>query len=291
MNPATIENRGVTRATGAIIQPRLTIRASAGWRALDLAQVWRYRDLLFTLAVRDLKLRYKQTVLGVAWVVLQPLIGAGIFSFVFGRIAKLPSDGVPYMVFSYTGMIAWTVFSSTLAKTSACLVGNAHLVSKVFFPRLILPLSTVYSTLVDFAIALGLMSVLMAVYGVVPGAQLLLMPFCLLTILAFAMGVGLLACGLTVRYRDVQYILPVALQFMLYASPVGYSVSAVPENLRQIYMLNPLAPLLEAFRWTLLGTGELDARHLAYAAFVACALLTAGAFAFRRMERTFADVI
>lgn len=272
-------------------QPRLTIRPRPGWRLLDLAQLWAFRDLLLTLASRDLRLRYRQTALGVVWVVLQPLLAAGIFSFVFGKVLRASSDGMPYFLFSYAGMLAWTVFNSTLSKTSSCLVGNAHLVSKVFFPRLILPLSTVYSTLVDFAVALIMMGVLMAIYHVPPTMAVLLMPLCALMILALGLGIGLIAAGLTVRYRDVQYILPVVLQFLLYASPIGYPVSAVPENLRSLYMLNPLAVLLEAFRWTLLGTGEIQWGHVAYAALFACALLVAGAFGFRRMERNFADVI
>ncbi len=272
-------------------QPLLVIRPRPGWRLIDVPQLWAFRDLLYTLAGRDLRLRYRQTALGVIWVILQPMLAAGIFSFVFGTVLRAPSDGVPYFIFSYAGMLAWTVFNSTLSKTSGCLVANAHLVSKVFFPRLILPISTVYSTLVDFSVALAVMGVLMAIYHVMPGFGFLLMPLCALMILLLALGIGLIAAGLSVRYRDVQYVLPVMLQFLLYASPVGYPVSAVPEHLRALYMLNPLAVLLEAFRWSILGTGLLQWGHIAYASLFACAVFVAGAFVFRRMERNFANVI
>lgn len=267
------------------------IQPTSGWRLLDLKQLWAFRDLLLTLAIRDLRLRYRQTALGVIWVILQPLLAAGIFSFVFGTVLKAPSDGVPYFVFSYIGMVAWTLFHNTLSRSSTCLVGNAHLVSKVFFPRLILPLSTVYATLVDFAVALGMMGVLMAIYGITPGPGLLLMPLCAAMILALSLGFGLIASGLMVSYRDVQYILPVALQFLLYATPVGYPVSAVPETWRALYLLNPLSVLVEAFRTSLIGSGDIAWGPFAAASAFACALLTVGAFAFRRMERRFADII
>ena len=175
--------------------PYLRIRASSGWRALDLAQVWQYRDLLFTLAARDVKLRYKQTALGVIWVVLQPLIAAGIFTFVFGKVAKMPSNGAPFFLFAYAGLLGWSAFNGTLAKSSACLVGNAHLISKVFFPRLILPLSTVLSSLLDFAVALVMMFALLVIYGVPIGLSMLLLPVWLILILLLAIGIGLLTAG------------------------------------------------------------------------------------------------
>ena len=269
----------------------LRIRPSSGWRALDLSQVWQYRDLLFTLAARDVKLRYKQTALGVIWVVLQPLIAAGIFTFVFGKVAKMPSHGVPYFPFAYAGLLGWSAFSGTLTKSSACLVGNAHLISKVFFPRLILPLSTVISSLLDFAVALVMMFALLVIYGVPFGFSMLLLPVWLLLILLFATGVGLLTAAMTVTYRDVQYVLPVAVNFLMYASPVAYPVSIVPENLRWIYDLNPLASLLECFRWSLLGTGAVPVLSITYSAVLGVLVFITGAFAFKRMERSFADVI
>lgn len=276
-------------ATAAV--PFTKIRSTSGWRALDLRQIWLFRDLLTTLAERDIKLRYRQTVLGVAWVVLQPLLAAGIFSFVFGTVANLRSDGIPYFIFSYAGLLGWTAFSSTVTKTSSCLVGNAHLVSKVYFPRLVLPLSTVASTLIDFAVALAMLAVLTAIYGFAPGLGLLFLPVCLLLILMLALGVGLITSALMVSYRDVQHILPVIIQMLMYASPVAYAVSQVPEHLRGLYFLNPLCGLLEAFRWCIFGRGDLQWNHLFYSATFAGAVFVCGAFSFRKMERQFADVI
>ena len=271
--------------------PLLTIRASSGWVGVDLNELWRFRDLLFTLAGRDLRLRYKQTVLGVVWVILQPLMAAGVFSFVFGKVARMPSDGVPYFLFSYAGLMGWNLFSATLTKVSGSLVGNSHLISKVFFPRLILPLSSVPSVLVDFGVAATMMLVLMALERVTPGWGLLLLPVWTAMMLGLAMGVGLWTASLMVSYRDVGYVMPVALQILLYASPIAYAISAVPEPLRVWYRLNPLVPILEAFRWSLLGRGTLDLPALAVAGGLIAVVFGVGLFSFKRMERKFADVI
>ena len=268
------------------------IQPSSGWAALNLKEVWQFRDLLLSLAGRDIKLRYRQTALGAAWVVLQPLIAAGVFSLVFGRVAKLPSDGLPYFLFSYAGLLAWNAFSGTLTKASTCLVGNSQLVSKIYFPRLVLPLSTLCSTLIDFGVALAMMAVLLVVYHITPHLGLLLLPVWLLLILMLALGFGLMAAALTVSYRDVQYVLPVLMQFALYASPIAYALSAVPHSLRPFYFLNPLSGLLEAFRWSLLGTPHhLEWGPVGYSAALAAGVFVAGAFAFKKMERKFADVI
>lgn len=278
-------------ATGARPKPHLTIRPSKGWVPLNLQEIWQFRDLLGALAGRDLKLRYKQTALGVIWVVLQPLMAAGVFSFVFGTVANLPSDGIPYLVFSYAGLLGWNLFSGVLSKTSGCLVGNSHLISKVFFPRLVLPLSNIGSVLVDFSIAAGLMAVLMLVHGILPGLSLLLLPLWLLLLLTIAMGIGLIASALTVSYRDVQYILPVFTQILLYASPVAYTINAVPESVRWVYLLNPLTPPLEAIRASILGLPMPPAGPLALSALLALMLLLAGLYSFKRMEKRFADII
>ncbi|HLK58705.1 MAG TPA: ABC transporter permease [Chthonomonadaceae bacterium] len=274
-------------------KPHLIIRPSSGWAALNLGELFQFRDLLVTLAVRDIKLRYRQTALGVLWVVLQPLISAGILSFVFGRVAKLadPQDRTPYFLLVYAGQLGWTAFASTLSKTSTSLVGNAHLVTKVYFPRLVLPLSTVFSTLIDFSVGLGMLVVLLLVYRIPPGIGILLLPVWLVLLVLVALGVGLCAGALTVRYRDVQYILPVATQFLMYASPVAYTVSKVPEALRSLYYLNPLAGLLEAFRWSLLGEGSVHWGYVGYATLFAIVVFLVGVYAFKRMERQFADVI
>ena len=286
-------NAAVDAGTAARSGPRpvTVIRPARGWQAVNLREVWRYRDLLLTLAERDVKLRYRQTALGVIWVVLQPLVGAGIFAFVFGRVAGLASDGIPYFVFAYAGLLGWNVFQNTFTRASASLVQNAQLVSKVYFPRLVLPLSTVLSALLDFAVAFAVMLVLLVVYRVEPGVRIALLPLWLLLLVALGVGLGLFAGALMVSYRDVQHALPVLVQFLLYATPAGYAVSAVPEGLRAVYYLNPLAGTLEAFRWSLLGAGTLPAAAVAYAAVVAALALLLGATSFMAMQRRFADVI
>lgn len=279
-------------------KPLFTIEPRPGWVPLNLREIWQFRDLLFSLAGRDIRLRYRQTALGVSWVVLQPLIAAGLFSLVFGVLAGVPSEGVPYFVLSYTGMLAYNVFSNTLTKAGICLVGNAQLVSKVYFPRMVLPLSTAISSLLDFAVASVILIAMMIVYHVHVGWGILLMPVLLAVIMTLALGFGLWASALTVSYRDVQYILPVLIQFAMYASPVGFTLAWVIEKLQPhhprvvpFYMLNPLASLLEAFRWSWLGRGDLHWGWLAYSLAFSLAALLAGGIAFRRMERRFADVI
>lgn len=276
-------------------KPYLSIRPSSGWAAVNVRELWQFRDLLMSLAGRDVKLRYKQTALGVIWVVLQPLMAAGIFSFVFGKLADFPSDGVPYFLFSYAGLLGWNLFSGTLTKCSGCLIGNSQLISKVFFPRLVLPLSTIPSVLVDIGVALGMMLVLMAIYRVAPGWPILLLPVWMGLLLALALGIGLCTAALTVSYRDVQYILPVFTQILLYASPVAYSVNYALERIspawRPYYLLNPLAGPLEAFRWSLLNTSPPPALALVWSITLSGVLFAAGAFSFKRMERRFADVI
>jgi len=272
-------------------QPHVKIRPPKGWAALSLSDLWTYRDLLLTLAERDVKVRYKQTALGVIWVVLQPLLGAAIFTFVFGRVARMSSDGVPYLIFSFAGLLAWNVFNSTLTRASASVVENSRMVSKIYFPRLILPLSTIGSVLIDFAVSACVMVLLMAIYHVHPGWPLLLMPIFLALLFMAATGVGLYTSALMVSYRDLQYALPPFLQFLLYASPVAYAASSVPASLRSIYYLNPLAALLEGFRWSILGTGHPQPAALAYSIVVVLAMFVIGLVSFKRMERRFADVI
>jgi homopolymeric O-antigen transport system permease protein len=271
--------------------PLMKIRATSKWAAINFKELWQFRDLLFTLSNRDLKLRYKQTALGVIWVVLQPLLAAGVFSFVFGKVAKMPSDGMPYFLFSYAGLLGWNLFNNTLTKSSGCLIGNSHIISKVFFPRLVLPLSTVPSTLVDFAVAAGMMAVLMVVYHVAPTPGLLLLPLWMALLTLLSLGIGLITAALAVSYRDVTYILPVFTQLLMYASPIAYAASAVPERLRTYYQLNPLAPILEAFRWSLLLRGDMQPAPLAYATLCSVVVFVVGLYSFKRMERKFADVI
>lgn len=274
--------------------PIAVIRPASGWQALDVGEIWQFRDLLYMLGLRDITLRYRQTALGVIWVLLQPLLAAGIFTFVFGRVARLPSDGIPYFVFSFAGLMGWNAFSNTLAKASSSLLGNINLVQKVYFPRLILPLATVFSSLVDFVVALGMMACLLLSNHIALHAGLLMLPIWLLMALLQAVGFGLILAALTVSYRDVQYVLPIVIQFALYASPVAYSLSVlhrVPAGLRTLYYLNPMVGVLEGFRWSLLGLHTMPWGAAAYSMLCGIAVFVIGGFAFKRMERRFADVI
>jgi lipopolysaccharide transport system permease protein len=227
----------------------------------------------------------------VTWVILQPLMAAGVFTFVFGKVAALPSEGVPYFVFSYAGMLGWNLFSSTVTKFSTSLVANAGLVSKIFFPRLVLPLSTLGSTLLDFAVASGMMAVILAVAGARPSVALATLPLWAALALLLGGGLGLLAAALMVKYRDVGYVLPVAMQILLYATPIAYSLARVPAGALLWVKLNPLTGVMVGFRWSLLGTSRPDTLMVTWSAGVACALFAAGAAVFARMERQFADVI
>jgi lipopolysaccharide transport system permease protein len=253
--------------------------------------MWHFRDLFTTFAMRDVKLRYRQTVLGAVWVILQPLAGAGIFSIVFGRVAGLSGDGVPYFLFSYISLLAWNVFASTVTKSSISTVSGAGLISKIYFPRLILPISVIFSTLIDFGVGLAMGVVLMATSHVHPSAAIALLPVWFVLILMLALGVGLISSALNVSYRDIGYIVPVAVQFLLFASPVAYSVSSIPQSLHLFYALNPISGLVEAFRWSMLNTSPPTWSWVIYSAVFSVVLFIAGAYAFKSLERKFADVI
>lgn len=283
--------------TGTQVQKPLTVlRAGSRWNAINLRLLWHYRDLLLTLALRDLKLRHRQTALGVLWVVLQPLLGAGILTFVFHTVARVPSGDVPPFLLSFIGISGFTLFSNTLSRSSVSLVQNSHLVSKVFFPRLILPLSVVPSALLDFGVSLSVTVVLMIAYGITPTLALLSLPLWLFLIVSLALGCGLLAATLTVSYRDVQYILPVFLSFLTFASPVAYPLSLVANNvphrlIGSYFLLNPFAVLLEALRWSLVGSNALQWNYIVYSSLLAMVMVVVGALSFHRCEKSFADVI
>ncbi len=279
------------------VRPRLVIEPPSAWAAINLRELWGFRELWWNFALRDVKLRYRQTALGVLWVILQPLLGAAIFAFVFGKVARfpLPTDAAgrspPYLLFAMCGMMLWHVFSHTLTRTSGSMVGNAHLVSKVYFPRIVLPLATLSSAALDFCVTLVFLLLLMAFRWHLPGWNAMLLPVCLLLTACLAMGVGLLATALAVSYRDVQFIIPVVTQLLLYASPVAYSADRVPEAYRTAYFLNPLAGLLEAVKWSALSVGQVHWGWFAYSAAVCVVALAVGAYAFSQMERKFADVV
>ncbi|HET6573939.1 MAG TPA: ABC transporter permease [Fimbriiglobus sp.] len=267
------------------------IRPSGGWRALDLAELWRYRELLFFLTLRDVKLRYKQTALGIAWAVLQPLLTMAVFTIFFGKLGKMPSDGKPYAVFVLAALVPWQLFAYALTQSSNSLVAEQRLITKVYFPRLIVPVASVLAGLVDFAVAFVLLLLLMAGYGVVPSWGVLAAPVFALFAVLTALAVGLWLSALNVQYRDVRYTIPFLTQFWLFVTPVAYPASIVPEAYRPLYGLNPMAGVVEGFRWALLGTDAPDWGLVTVSAGVVVLLLTGGLFYFRRMEKTFADVV
>ena len=272
--------------------PLRRIRSDTRRTPLDWAELWRYRDLWLTLALRDIKLRYRQTALGVAWVVLLPLIASGVFTLVFGIVAKLPSDGSPYFLFVFAGYLGWSSFQNTLQRCSSSLIGNTSLVTKVYFPRIMLPASTVLASLLDFAIGAVLFLVALLIRGEFPSlAMLAFVPLLLALLQLLALGLGLFMAALTVRFRDVQYVLPFLIQLLLYASPVAYGVSVVPDRLRPFYLLNPVAPLLDALRSALLGRGDIHWKAVGGSTAVILVVLVAGALFFLHQDRQYADVI
>ncbi len=275
-------------------QPRLPtviIKPTKGWAALNLRELWRYRDLLSILIERDIKLRYKQTALGIVWVVLQPLIAALIFAAIFGRLAKLPSDGMPYLLFVFCGLTAWNYFSQALQRAGNSLVSNAQLVSKIYFPRLLIPLAHTLAVLVDFVVMLLVLFVMMAIYHVAPSIRILALPVFLLLATLTATGVALWFSALGVKYRDFMYALPFLVQVWMYASPVVYPMSLIPARWQLWFALNPATGFIEGFRWSVLGTGAFDQRLLLITIAVSILSFLSGTFFFRRVERSFADVI
>ncbi|MBI4523196.1 MAG: ABC transporter permease [Deltaproteobacteria bacterium] len=274
-----------------LTEPTVVIEARKGLFDLNLKAIWQYRELLYFLIWRDLKVRYKQTLIGVAWAVLQPLMTMLIFTVIFGMFARIPSDGLPYPVFAYAGLLPWTYFSGSLNRVINSVIGDAHLISKVYFPRLILPLCGTVSGLIDFAIAFVLLLGMMVWYGISPTWGLLALPIFLFLALMTALAVGLWLSALNVRYRDVGYTTGFLLQFWMYASPVVYPVSVVPEKWRLLYSLNPMAGVIEGFRWALLGKESPDFGVMAMSATVVLTLFLGGLVFFKNMERTFADVV
>jgi lipopolysaccharide transport system permease protein len=272
-------------------KPILRIRPTKGWAALNVRELWNYRDLLWLLVARDIKLLYKQTALGVVWVVLQPAVAAVILAVIFGRVAKLPSDGVPYLLFVFCGLTVWTYFSQALQRAGNSLVGNSQLVSKVYFPRLLIPLAHTVAALVDFAVVLVVLFVLMGIYGFAPTFRLLAIPGFLLLMTLTATGVALWFSALGVKYRDCRYALPYLIQVWMYASPVVYPVSMVPAGWQTLFALNPAVGFIEGFRWAVLGRGALTANILWVTVIMSLLAFFSGAFFFRRAERSFADII
>ncbi|MBN1954935.1 MAG: ABC transporter permease [Anaerolineae bacterium] len=271
--------------------PVTIIKPSRGWISLRLGELWEYRDLLYFFTWRDVKVRYKQTVLGAAWAIIQPFFTMVVFSIFFGQLAGISSDGVPYPVFAYAALVPWTYFANALTQAGNSLVQHERIITKVYFPRLLLPISSVIGGLIDFAIAFVVLLGMMLVYGILPTAAVWTLPLFFLLAVLTALGVGLWLAALNVEYRDVRYAIPFLIQFWMFATPIAYPSSLVPERWRALYGLNPMAGVIEGFRWALLGQTDPPGPLLAVSAAMVVVLLLSGLFYFRRMEKTFADVV
>jgi lipopolysaccharide transport system permease protein len=267
------------------------IRPAKGWASLNLAELWRARELLYYLVLRELKLRYKQAAIGVGWAIIQPIFAVLIFTLIFGHFAKMPTGGTPYALFAFCAVLPWTYFAEAVRRSSMGLVSDAELIRKVYFPRLIVPLAMVTTPLADFAAGLVVLMGLFAWYGVAPTPYIVLLPVFLLVAFGLALSIGLWLGPLSVRYRDVIHTLPFLVQVWLYASPVAYPITIVPERWRLLYSLNPMVGVIEGFRWALLGAAQPDFRAMAISVGVIAVSLALGLLYFRRMERSFADVI
>lgn len=266
------------------------MRPSRGWVPINLRELWAYRELLYFLTWRDIKVRYKQTVLGFAWAIIQPLMMMIVFTLFFGTLAKIPSEGIPYPLFNYAALLPWMLFAEGINRSSISLVQQAGLVQKVYFPRLVMPLSGILSPVVDFAAAFTILIALMFYFGYPPTVRILWLPAFLLLAIMTSLGVGLWLSAINARYRDVRYTVPFLIQLWFFASPIVYSSNLLPERFQIIYGLNPMAGVIEGFRWALLGTNP-PGSLLTVSVIIVVTLLISGAFYFRRMEKTFADVI
>ncbi len=271
--------------------PVIVVKPSKGWISLRLDELWQYRELLYFLTWRDIKVRYKQTVLGAAWAIIQPFFTMVVFSLFFGKLAKVPSDGIPYPIFAYAALVPWTFFANGLSQSSNSLVDNANMLKKVYFPRLVVPLSSVISGVVDFILAFTVLLGMMLFYGIYPTINVIWLPFLLLLTLTTSLGVGLWLSAMNVQFRDVRYTVPFLTQFWLFATPIAYPSSLLSEPWRTLYGINPMVGVVEGFRWALLGTDTAPGPIILVSSLVALALLVSGCFFFRRMEKTFADVV
>ena len=278
-------------ASGVLDIPVSVVEPPRRWVGLNIRELVEYRELLWFLTWREIKVRYKQTAIGAAWAIVQPLFTMLIFTLFFGRLAKMPSDGIPYSLFSLAGLVPWTFFSNGLTQSSNSLVGSANLISKVYFPRLAIPICSVLSGVLDFMLAFALLLGFMFYRGIVPTVNVLWLPAFLLLAMITSLGVGLWLSALNVEYRDVRYVVPFLNQVWLFATPIAYPSSLLPEPWRTLYGLNPMVGVVEGFRWALLGSGHAPGPMIGLSAVAAMLILTSGALYFSRMERTFADVI
>lgn len=268
----------------------IRLAPARGWRTLDLGELWEYRDLLYFLTVRDIKAKYAQSVLGVGWAILNPLLQAFIFTVVFGNLADLDSDGVPYLLFNYTALVAWTYFSGVLSVSTGSLIKDRGMLGKVYFPRLVLPFSAALGNVIDLVIGFVVLFILLLVYGMVPGWEVVFLPLLLLILLMAGLGLGTLMAALAVQFRDVQYAMPLLVRVLIYAAPVVYSIQLIPEAYRLAYAINPLVGVIEGMRAMFLSTGPMPWHYIAIGGAVAFALFVGGSLYFRRTERHFADI-
>lgn len=271
--------------------PIIYLKPSTDWLPLDFGELWRYRELIFFLTWRDIKVRYKQAVLGIAWAVLQPLLTMAIFTIIFGVLLNTPSQGLPYPLFALTALVPWQLFATALQRSSISLVGNANLITKIYFPRIAIPLSTIFAALIDFGISFVVLLGVMAFYRVWPGLMILWLPLFILLSLLTSLAVGLWLSALNVQYRDIQHMVPFIIQVWMYASPIVYPIETIPAGFwRSIYSLNPMVGVIQGFRWALLGGTHPDIT-LVISIIVVLILLISGLYYFRRMEKTFADIV
>jgi lipopolysaccharide transport system permease protein len=280
---------GVSQSENTLAVTR--IEPSKGWVSLKLRELWTYRELLYFLTWRDIKVRYKQTALGAAWAIIQPFFTMVVFSLFFGKLAKIPSDGIPYPIFSYAALVPWTFFAHGLHQSSNSIVASAHLIKKVYFPRLAIPLATVIASAVDFLLAFIVLLGMMLYFGILPTARILWLPLLLLLALVTSLGVGLWLAAMNVKFRDVRYTVPFLTQFWMFATPIAYPSSLLPEQWRTLYALNPMVGVIEGFRWALLGTKTAPGPMILASSLAALLLLMGGVVYFRQMEKTFADVV
>ena|SRR3989440_221908 len=271
--------------------PTFFIDPPSQWTSIGISELWEYRELLYFLIWRDVKVRYKQTALGASWAIIQPVFMMAVFSLFFGRLARIPSDGIPYPIFTFCALLPWQLFSHALTESSNSLVTNERLITKVYFPRLVVPIAAVLGGLVDFTVAFIILVAMMLYYGIVPGWEIITLPGFILLAVLTALAVGLWLSALNVRYRDVRYTINFLIQFWLFATPVAYPSSLVPARWRPLYGLNPMAGVVEGFRWALLGKSEPPGALLAVSVTVVILLLIGGLYYFRRLEQQFADVV
>jgi lipopolysaccharide transport system permease protein len=274
-----------------VTKPFVHIKRKEGWQLIDFKELKQYRDLFYFLVARDIKVKYKQTILGGLWAIIQPFFSMVVFTLFFGKLAKIPSDGVPYPIFSFTAMVAWVYFANSIAGAGNSLIGNANLISKVYFPRVIIPLSSVLAGLLDFFIAFMVLIGMMLYFHIVPTPMTLFTPFLVVLMMFTAGGVGMILAALNAKYRDIRYALPFLVQIWMFASPIVYPASMVPEKYRLIYALNPMTGVIEGFRSALLGTAAFPTEMVLVSTIVSTLLFAVGIFYFRQMERHFADII